>query len=405
MEDKEPVDTNQEAPTQRSPTLADPLKSYKQPLRSRRRKLIVGILIVVAICFFAGIGGSRLYQLYSTSNNRVTSRDSTKNDGNNVVTKQEQDIASIVSKVSPSVVSVVTQSQSASYQGTVQQDGAGSGIIISKDGYILTNKHVVNGADTVDVVLSDGTSYDNVKVIGVDPLNDIAFMKIPNVDNLPVAELGNSSSIRVGQQVVAIGNSLGQYQNTVTSGIISGTGRPISAQDGNGVENLTDLLQTDAAINPGNSGGPLLNLQGQVIGINTAIVKDAQGIGFAIPINATKGLLKGVLAGGSVERAYIGINYTSITAEVAKQYNLPVKKGAYVHSGSSKSAVIVGSPAAKAGIQEKDIVTKVNSVETGTQGGLSSLVSEYAPGETIELTVLRNNQEVAVKVTLAVYKG
>jgi serine protease Do len=256
----------------------------------------------------------------------------------------------------------------------------------------------------VQVVLSDGTSYDNVKVLGSDPLNDVAFLKIPDVSNLTVAQLGDSSSIRVGQKVVAIGNSLGQYQNTVTSGIISGTGRPISAQSGGSVENLTDLLQTDTAINPGNSGGPLLNLAGQVIGVNTAIVQDAQGIGFAIPINATKGTMKGVLAGSGVHRAFLGVNYISLTADVAKHYSLSVKKGAYVSSSDGKTSVVSGSPADKAGIQDKDIITKVGGITVGDAGGVSSLVAEYAPGDTITLTVLRGGNTMTINVTLSEYK-
>ncbi|HEU5121862.1 MAG TPA: trypsin-like peptidase domain-containing protein, partial [Candidatus Saccharimonadales bacterium] len=251
---------------------------------------------------------------------------------------------------------------------------------------------------------ADGTTYENVHTIGSDPLNDIAFLKIEGVNDLPAVEIGDSSSVRVGQRVVAIGNSLGQYQNTVTSGIISGIGRPISAQSGDTVENLTDLLQTDAAINPGNSGGPLLNLSGQVIGINTAIVEDAQGIGFAIPINATKGMLKGVLAGGDVKRAYLGVNFITITAEVAKHYNLSVKKGAYVHA-TRGAAVAAGSPAEKAGIRDGDIITEVGGLEVGAKGSVSSLVAEYQPGDTIELTVLRDGKTMTLPVTLGAYQG
>jgi serine protease Do len=405
MEKNHNIESEQETvvPEKTTPVAPDPTFHARM---ARRRKLTVGALIIVAICFFAGFGGARLYQMVDSNSSGIATRPVVKNDGNYVVTKEEEDISSVVSKVSPSVVSIITKSQTATlYGGSTQQDGAGTGIIIGKDGYILTNKHVVNDATTVGVILSDGTAYENVKVIGTDPLNDIAIVKIPNVNNLPAAELGDSSSIRVGQKVVAIGNSLGQYQNTVTSGIISGTGRPISAQAGNSVENLTDLLQTDAAINPGNSGGPLLNLQGQVIGINTAIIKDAQGIGFAIPINATKGILKGVLAGGPLERAYVGLNYTPITAEVAKYYKLSVKQGAYAFSGTSKQSVISGSPAEKAGIKEKDIITQVNGVDIGSKGDLSSLVAEYAPGDTIELTVLRDGKTLTLKITLEAYKG
>jgi serine protease Do len=203
---------------------------------------------------------------------------------------------------------------------------------------------------------------------------------------------------------VAIGNSLGQYQNTVTSGIVSGTGRPISAQSGDNVESLTDLIQTDAAINPGNSGGPLLNLAGQVIGINTAIIQDAQGIGFSIPINATKGVMKGVLAGKGIHRAFLGVNYVTITADVAKHYNLSVKKGGYVFNGDGKTAVVSGSPADKAGIKNKDIITKVGGIAVGDKGDVSSLVAEYAPGDTIQLTVLRDGKALNLDVTLSEYK-
>lgn len=387
--------------------------SVKSVIATRRPMpgKIIAIIVtaVVLVCFAAGFAGAKIYGwLMSANLGNVTNHQTVANDGNKPVTQEETDIASVVSKVSPSVVSILTTSQSDSpYYGSQQQDSAGTGVIISKDGYVLTNKHVIDGAQTVQVVLSDGTSYDNVKVLGSDPLNDVAYLKIPNVNNLTPVTLGDSSTIQVGQKVVAIGNSLGQYQNTVTSGIISGTGRPISAQsDGsNSVENLTDLIQTDAAINPGNSGGPLLNLAGQVIGMNTAIVQDAQGIGFAIPINATKGTMKGVLAGNGVHRAFLGVNYISITADVAKHYNLPVKKGAYVFGGDGKASVVSGSPAANAGIQDKDIITKVGGIDVGDRGDVSSLVAEYAPGDTIDLTILRGGQTMTIKVTLSEYKG
>ncbi|HEY5695855.1 MAG TPA: trypsin-like peptidase domain-containing protein [Candidatus Saccharimonadales bacterium] len=370
---------------------------------------IIALIVVVAVlfCFAAGFVGARLYGWLASQGNLI-GHQAVPNDGNKPVTQEEADIAGVVRKVSPSVVSILTTSQSASpYYGLQEQASAGTGVIISKDGYILTNKHVIDGATTVQAVLADGTSYDNVKVLGSDPLNDVAYLKIPGVTNLTPATLGDSSTILVGQKVVAIGNSLGQYQNTVTSGIISGTGRPVSAQsDGStGVENLTDLIQTDAAINPGNSGGPLLNLAGQVIGLNTAIAQDAQGIGFAIPINATKGTMKGVLAGNGVHRAFLGVNYVTITPDVAKHYNLSVKEGAYVYGGDGKSAVVGGSPAANAGIQDKDIITKVGNIPVGARGDVSSLVSEYAPGDTIELTVLRGGQTMTLRVTLSEYKA
>ena len=402
MNESQPQDQQLNDSTEATPRKVTTVVS--KPHRNKRRLLIV--VAVVVGCILSAFAGAEIRTLLTQQNGTVTTRETTQNDGNKVVTQEEEDIANVVSKVSPSVVSILTKSQSISRLGdTTSEDGAGTGIIVGKDGYILTNKHVIDGASTVQVVTSDGTAYDNVKVLGSDPLNDVAYLKIPNVSNLPVAELGDSTSVRVGQKVIAIGNSLGQYQNTVTSGIISGTGRPISAQAGDSVENLTDLIQTDAAINPGNSGGPLLNLQGQVIGLNTAIVEDAQGIGFSIPISATKGILKGVLKGGDVQRAYLGVSYIPITAEAAKQYNLSVKKGAYVFSGNDKTAITNGSPAEKAGIKDKDIITKVGDIEVGDRGSVASLVAEYAPGDTITLTILRDGKTLTVNVTLTAYKG
>ena len=370
----------------------------------RRAPVALIIVAIVILCAAAGFGGVKLYFAISEkSNGEVTPRQTVANDGNQQITQEEEVIANVVEKVAPSVVSIVTSSQTTSFYGGVQeQSGAGSGIVVSADGYVLTNKHVVEGVNTVDVVMHDGTTHKDVKVLGSDPLNDIAFLKIDGVKDLAAAELGDSSSVRVGQKVMAIGNSLGQYQNTVTSGIVSGTGRPISAQAGDQVEHLTDLIQTDAAINPGNSGGPLLNHSGQVVGVNTAIVEDAQGIGFAIPINATKGVLKGVLEGKGVQRAYLGVTYVSLTATAAEEYGLSVKRGGYVYNGN-ESAVVAESPAARAGVQNKDIITKVGGLEVGAKGDVGSLVAEYAPGDTIELTLLRGDQTLTVKVTLATY--
>lgn len=222
---------------------------------------------------------------------------------------------------------------------------------------------------------------------------------------MPAAELGNSSTVKIGQKVIAIGNSLGQYQNTVTSGIISGKGRPISAaknRSATEIESLVDLLQTDAAINPGNSGGPLINSSGQVIGINTAIVSAAQNVGFAIPINSVKGMVRSVLAGKGVQKAYAGVKYLSITPEVRAEYNLSSKTGAYV--GGSDGVIDKDGPADKAGIREGDIITKINDKIIGDDGGLSTLISEYLPGDKLIITVLRGNQQLELELTLGAYK-
>ena len=368
----------------------------------RQKKLAIIIVVVIALAWL-GVGAAMLgYWLDGGQQPEVSDQGS-----NVVISQKEADLAELVEKTSPTVVSIVTSQVSG--QGFFQQEveGAGTGIVISEDGYILTNKHVISEARSVQVVMSDGTRHSDVTVVGSDPLNDIAFLKIKNVSDLKVATLGDSGAMRVGQDVIAIGNSLGQYQNTVTSGIVSGLGRPVTAASSelnSRVESLTDLLQTDAAINPGNSGGPLINSAGQVIGINTAIAADAQGIGFAIPINAAKGMIRGVIANGKVEKAYLGVQYVAITPDVRTQYKLSVDQGALVRSGSG-SAVESNGPADEAGIKDGDIITKVNEKYVGKQGGLGSLVAEFMPGEKVTLTIIRDGKEQQKTLTLGAYKS
>ncbi len=318
----------------------------------------------------------------------------------------EGSVADIVEKVSESVVSIVTSLKSTSLFGqSYDSSAAGTGIIVTADGYILTNKHVIDGATKINVVLDDGTTYENVKLVVTDPLNDIAFLKISDVSDLKPAKLGNSKTITVGQQVIAIGNALGQYQNSVTSGIISGTGRSLTATDSTGSmsENLTDMIQTDAAINSGNSGGPLLNAAGEVIGINTATGSGVENIGFAIPIASVKGMLSQLIETGKAARAYIGVYSVEITPDVAKEYNLPVSTGVYLYNSAKYSAIINNSPAEKAGLRDKDIITAVNGVKIGSAGSLGTLIGEYKPDDTVQLTVVRDGKEIAINVTLAAY--
>lgn len=370
----------------------------KKPVRIRIR--MIGLVV---FCFVAGFLGSwvaissGIVQLKS-SNTIAASRDR--------VLAEGEVIADVAKAVSPSVVSVLTtQSVTASsYFGTSAQaqEGAGTGIIISSDGYILTNKHVIpDGVSSVSVILPTGKTYEDVTVIGRDPLNDIAFLKIKNVTGLNPAKIGDSSSMQVGQKVIAIGNALGQFQTTVTSGIISGVGRPLTASDGTntGIEQLENLFQTDAAINPGNSGGPLVNLNGEVIGMNTAVAQGAQGIGFAIPINDTKGLIKGVLASGEIKRVYLGVRYVTLTPDVAKNLKLDKDTGAYL-GGSNEIPIISGGPADKAGLKAGDIITKVNGTELSERVTLIGQLSQFVPGDQVTLTILRDKKEQTIKVTL-----
>lgn len=316
----------------------------------------------------------------------------------------EGSVADVANSVSKSVVSIVTETKTKSYSffyGQTESTGAaaGTGIIVSEDGYVLTNKHVIDSATKIYVVLDDGTVYKDVSLLGIDPLNDVAFLKINNAENLTAAKLGDSKTISTGQQVIAIGNALGQYQNTVTSGIVSGTGRSLTATDSSysNAESLTDMIQTDAAINSGNSGGPLVNAAGEVIGINTAVA-DANGIGFAIPISSVKGMLNTLLSTGEVKRAYAGVEYASIDAATAIENNLPSTSGAYI------SNVISGSPADKAGLKKGDIIIAVDNHKVGENASLGTLLGEHSAGDTVAITYIRDNNQASANLTLTEYK-
>lgn len=370
---------------------------------SRNIKIIVVTIFIVLV---ATITTSMVIRGMDIGQD-IARTSTTDNDGNSKeFTGEAGSIEGISKKLSPSVVSVLTTSETSGglFFSSGETAGAGTGVIVSKDGYILTNKHVVEGSKEISVVLATGDTYENVQIVAQDPLNDIAFIKIDGVEDLSPAELGDSKTLKIGQQVIAIGNALGQYQNSVTSGIISGTNRSVMASRGVGsrAEQLTDMVQTDASINSGNSGGPLVNATGQVIGINTAVASNAQGIGFAIPIGATKGMLNQILETGEAKRAFIGVNYIQITPEVAKRYDLEVKNGAYIYTENGQ-AVVSGGPAARAGIRSKDIITKINGVEVGEKGSVGSLTAEYKAGDRIKVTILRSGQEREVTVELGSY--
>lgn len=361
--------------------------------------VLLGLSLVLSI-------GSAGYCIYDATRGDTPITFNYPDSNSNSTSFTEGSIADVAAKVTPGVVSIVTEIRTTDFFGQAStSSAAGTGMIVTADGYVLTNKHVIEDASSIRVVLDDGTTYHDVELAGTDPLNDVAFLKIKNAKDLPTVTLGDSKTITAGQQVIAIGNALGQFQNTITSGIISGTGRSITAvsSDYSSSENLTDLIQTDAAINSGNSGGPLVNAAGEVIGINTATSSEADGIGFAIPISSVKGMLKNIVEKGDASRAYIGVYYIIITPDVASAYNLPVSSGAYLYSASQYSAVIANGPGAKAGLKEKDIITKINGVPVGRAGSVSSLIGEYIPGDTIQLTVLREGKERAVNLTLGRY--
>ena len=388
--------------------------SHNSPVRSRRNNKrvaawIAGIFLGIWLMIGAGVLGA---WLMAQSRPATTTVQSPSSDGNLTISADEADTAEVVKKVSPSVVSIVTtKSGGRGYMSQAQQ-GAGTGIIISKDGYILTNKHVVHDMAQFEVITSEGERFTDVKFVGADPLNDIAFLKVNGVDDLPPATLGDSGTVRVGQKVVAIGNSLGQYQNTVTSGIVSGKGRPISAaldEYGMNVENLTDLLQTDAAINPGNSGGALVNVNGDLIGINTAIQSKTgyyEGYGFAVPSNLARKIVEDIKKFGLVQRGFLGIGSLDLSNDMqVAAYNQKNKSNLKVGDGVYVTEVTGKSGAEDAGIRTGDIVTKIDDTNIGSFADLSFAIGSRRPGDKVTVTYIRNGKPNTVTVTLKDQKG
>jgi len=394
-----------------APLAGVPSSAHIPSASKRTRKLLgwaLGGLVVVALGFGGGWIGAESHS------------DPTNITQQKVVLEGQANVISAIAKnVGPSVVSVNVTGQSQSQNpyaglfgdsGTQTQQSAGTGIILTSDGLIMTNRHVVpSGTTSVSVTLSDGTVYDNVKVVGrtseSDSL-DVAFLQIPDTKgkSLKPATLGDSSKVTVGDSVVAIGNALGQFQNTVTSGIISGYGRSVqaSASDGSSSENLDDLFQTDAAINEGNSGGPLVNLDGAVIGMNTAVATDSQNIGFSIPINDLTGLIDSVKNSGKLERPYLGVRYIPITSDVKEQYNLSVSQGAYIptNAQAGQETVVSGGPADKAGVEPGDVITEVDGTAINQTTSLTSLLDKHKPGDKVTLTIVRDGKTITKTVTL-----
>lgn len=382
-------------------------KTQQQPVKEPHSP-VGKVFALVFLCFIASFFGAWVF--IGTGIIPLAADTITEENRQQLVLQEGEVVAEVAENVSASVVSIITVNESSSspFGQNVVSEGAGTGVILSADGYIITNKHVVGeGARQVDVVMHDGERIEDVKVVGRDPLNDIAFLKIEGKDDLPVAKLADSNEVKIGQKVIAIGNALGQYQNSVTSGIISGIGRPIVAQaddNANEVERFEDLFQTDAAINFGNSGGPLVNLQGEVIGINMAIAEEAQSIGFSIPVNVVKGLLKGVTQDGRVARAYLGVQYIALTPDAAKRLDVSEERGAYVGAEDGSGGPVDGGPAADAGIQRGDIITKIDDAVVGERNGLAALLAQYAPGDTITVGLIRDGNEQSVEVTLTEFR-
>lgn len=400
------------------------------------------IIIVIIISFIVGgitggVAGVILGNLYKTLPHWLSFGQNTVEEENSQLITIEEESATIeaVKKVSPLVVSIViTKDLSKVYNLTgpnifpfddffdfgfpsdyslpetpkegEREIGGGTGFIISADGLILTNKHVVSDDEaSYTVITNNGERYE-AEVLSEDFFNDIAILKIDAVD-LPVAEFGDSDNLEIGQTVIAIGNTLAEYKNTVTKGVVSGVGRTITAGTGLGTNEIIEgAIQTDAAINPGNSGGPLINLAGQVIGVNTAINRSGQLVGFAIPINTAKSAIESVRKHGRIVRPFLGVRYILLNEQISKANNLDVDYGALIIRGKNITdlAVIPGSPADKAGLVENDIILEIGGQKINEKNNLARAIAKYQPSDEIDLKIYHKGEEKLVKVELAEYQ-
>lgn len=372
------------------------LETQRPPTKIIKPKKMVSLRssIFISIFFAIFFSLSSLIASWLILNNR-TSVNSFQNH-KEIISSEGEVFNKIAGEVGKSVVSI----------NSIQEDGrgaAGTGVLINSNGLILTNKHVVEKVSESVTIVTHDSEEQQAKVVGKDSTNDIAFLQVDNIPkNIPPARLADSASVKVGDKVLAIGNTLGEFQNTVTSGIVSGIGRPIEVGDENGMsyESLFNLIQTDAAINPGNSGGPLVNINGEVIGINTAIVQEAQSLGFSIPINDIKPLISQIEQTGNLgEKAYLGVRYLNLNASIAKNLNLTINAGAVVYT-SSGNPIEPGSPAQQAGIQQLDVITAINQTPVDGSSSLSSVLAKFKPGEQVSLTVFRSGVSIKLNVTL-----
>ena len=354
-------------------------------------------------------------------------------------TSQEEAVIKVVKEVSPAVVSIIITKDLPVFEeyyispfeeffgqpffefkipqykqkGTQKQEiGGGTGFIISEDGMILTNGHVVSDKDADYTVLTNNGKKYPARVLARDSIRDLAVIKIEgektidnqgklNLKSFPPLKLGDSDKLQIGQTVIAIGNALGEFRNTVSVGVISGLGRTVTASGGGMIETLEDVIQTDAAINKGNSGGPLLNLKGEVIGVNFAMAQQAESIGFTIPINKAKKDIKQVKTLGKIVYPFLGTRYVLINEEIQKENNLPVDYGAWVQKGEGgEAAIFPGSAAEKIGLKEEDIILEFNGEKITLENTLAKIIMKYNPGDIITLKILREGKEKIFELTL-----
>ncbi len=434
-------------------------RKIKTKFQKLRKSVLIGVLLVIfSLGIFAGtIYGNELWQglkgAVREANNYLRvfpeiglfsqdepSQPSTGTNGEQAQspeeytpqTFQEEAIIRVVREVSPAVVSIIItkdlpvfeqyyESPFPGFQipqyrqkGTEKQKiGGGTGFVISEDGMILTNKHVVSYSEVDYAVLTNEGQKYSARVLARDPFQDLAILKVEKekiIDEqgefiqkpFSVVKLGDSSNLQIGQTVIAIGNALGEFRNTVSVGVISGLGRTITASGAGIIETLEDVIQTDAAINKGNSGGPLLNLRGEVIGVNVAMAQEAQSIGFAIPIDKAKRDIEQVKETGKIIYPFLGVRYILITPEIQEERELLVDYGVLIVRGDSpqEPAIVPGSEAEKAGLKEGDIILEIDGARITLENSLAKLIRERQPGDKLVLKILRGEEEIIVEATL-----
>jgi len=376
--------------------------STTRPKRSRGGSVVLTAVlaaILASVGTVVALGAAGVLDRPAPSS-AVSAPQATNTGATQPVTIDEQSATiAVAAKVSPAVVKITVTGSDNGNTGVIPATGVGSGVIYDSNGWILTNHHVVEGGDKFDVELKDGRVLSG-KVYGIDTLTDLAIVKV-EATGLPTAQIGESDSLKVGQLVVAIGSPLGTYSNSVTSGIVSAKGRSI-VTDGN--DSLNNLIQTDAAINPGNSGGPLLDASGSIVGINTAIASNSNGIGFAIPIDIARPIMEQAVAGKPLSRPYMGIHFQSIDRKLADEKKLPVKAGALVggfdQNGQPVSGIEAGKPADQGGIKDGDIITAIDGKPIDEEHPLDATLAQFSPGDTVTVDVLRDGQHVTLQVTL-----
>lgn len=397
------------------------------------RRIVEGCVIVF-VAFIAGWSGSYAYhefplERYLPFLSSVSERrDDGHENAHTTVPVEDRSLVDIIEQSSPSVVSVVATKDVQTvrrfggspffffFQDPFEVDrdegaterrqvGSGTGFFVDESGLIVTNRHVVSDEEADYTVLLDGGREYEAVVLARDPVQDIAVLRIEAEDGetFPSLDFGDSDTLRVGQTVVAIGNSLGEFSNSVSRGIVSGLGRSVTAGTGYGdTETLSDIIQTDAAINPGNSGGPLLDLAGSVIGINVAVAQGAENVGFAIPVNQIRRIVEDVRETGKISTPFVGVRYAMIDEEIQKANSLPYAYGAIVVRGERVTdlAVVPGSPADQAGIVENDIILEIGGTKLDTDHPLGNVLSRYRAGDEVEFRIWHKGEEKTVRVTL-----